>query len=183
MSARRSRWADDLGTTVDIAGADSTSAGLLELVANQTTAGATLSGITIGTIKSVDPESCEPCVEFQGDRCANGVRARSTVRVRPSDTGRQVAIAFERGDAERPVVIGLIQPHAHRQTPSRADAPGDVEVDGERLVISAQKEIVIRCGKATIILTRAGKILIRGAYLLNRSSGVNRIKGGSVRIN
>ena len=32
-------------------------------------------------------------------------------------------------------------------------------------------------------LTRAGKILIRGAYLLARSSGVNRIQGGSVQIN
>ena len=30
---------------------------------------------------------------------------------------------------------------------------------------------------------RAGKVLIRGAYLLSRSSGVNRIKGGSVQIN
>ena len=41
----------------------------------------------------------------------------------------------------------------------------------------------LRCGKASITLTRAGKVLIRGAYLLSRSSGVNRIKGGSVQIN
>ena len=32
-------------------------------------------------------------------------------------------------------------------------------------------------------LTRAGKVLIQGAYLLSRSTGVNRIKGGSVQIN
>ncbi|XXT19888.1 hypothetical protein WME94_57670 [Sorangium sp. So ce429] len=30
---------------------------------------------------------------------------------------------------------------------------------------------------------RAGKILIRGEYLLVRASGVNRIQGGSVQIN
>ena len=58
-----------------------------------------------------------------------------------------------------------------------------IDVDGERLVFTAKKEIVLRCGKASITLTRAGKILIRGAYLLSRSSGVNRIKGGSVKIN
>jgi hypothetical protein len=58
-----------------------------------------------------------------------------------------------------------------------------VETDGERLVFSAEKEIVLRCGESSITLTRAGKILIRGAYVLTRSSGVNRIQGGSVQIN
>jgi hypothetical protein len=32
-------------------------------------------------------------------------------------------------------------------------------------------------------LTSAGKVMIQGAYLSNRSSGVLRIKGGSVQIN
>ena len=56
-------------------------------------------------------------------------------------------------------------------------------LDGEQLVLTAQNEIVLRCGKASLTLTRAGKVLIRGTYLLSRSSGVNRIKGGSVQIN
>jgi hypothetical protein len=47
----------------------------------------------------------------------------------------------------------------------------------------AGKEIVLRCGDASITLTRAGKILIKGAYVLSRSSGVNRIQGGAVEIN
>ena len=42
---------------------------------------------------------------------------------------------------------------------------------------------MLRCGKASITLTREGKVLIKGAYLSSRSSGVNRIKGGSVQIN
>jgi len=46
-------------------------------------------------------------------------------------------------------------------------------------VFNAEEEIVLCYGKASITLTRAVKVLIRGAYLLNRSSGVNRIKGGS----
>ena len=57
------------------------------------------------------------------------------------------------------------------------------ELDGERLVFTADKEIVLRCGDASITLTKAGKVIIRGSYLLSRSSGVNRIKGGSVQIN
>ena len=31
--------------------------------------------------------------------------------------------------------------------------------------------------------TKAGKVILGGAYVLSRSSGVNRIKGGSVQIN
>jgi hypothetical protein len=83
-------------------------------------------------------------------------------------------------------------PAAARATPENSEASSapadaalspDVEADGERLVFSAEKEIVLRCGKSSITLTRAGKILIRGEYVLTRSSGVNRIQGGSVQIN
>jgi hypothetical protein len=43
--------------------------------------------------------------------------------------------------------------------------------------------MVLRCGKASITLTRAGKVLIQGSYVLSRSTGVNRVKGGAVQIN
>jgi hypothetical protein len=53
----------------------------------------------------------------------------------------------------------------------------------ERLELTAEREIVLRVGDASITLTRAGKIILRGTYVLSRSSGVNKIKGGSVQIN
>ncbi len=58
-----------------------------------------------------------------------------------------------------------------------------MSADGEELTLSAKRQITLQCGKASITLTRAGKVLIRGAYVSTRSSGVNRIKGGSVQIN
>jgi hypothetical protein len=58
-----------------------------------------------------------------------------------------------------------------------------VQVDGKRVVIEGQEEIVLSCGESSITLTKAGKILIRGKYLVSRSSGVNRILGGSVQVN
>ncbi len=51
------------------------------------------------------------------------------------------------------------------------------------MIVNAKEQLVLRCGKASITLTRAGKILIKGSYVLSRSSGVNRIKGGSVQLN
>ena len=58
-----------------------------------------------------------------------------------------------------------------------------VTVDGQRVVLNGAKQVELRCGEASIVLTAAGKILIRGTYVLSRSSGANRIKGAFVDIN
>ena len=58
-----------------------------------------------------------------------------------------------------------------------------VHVDGKRVVIEGQEEVVLMCGESSITLTKAGKVVIRGKYLVSRSSGVNRILGGSVQVN
>jgi hypothetical protein len=92
------------------------------------------------------------------------------------DVGREVVLAFEAGDRRRPVILGRVAEHG-------AHAGVDVTVDGRTVVVTAEHELSLRCGKATITLTRAGKVLINGAYVLSRSTGVNRIKGGSVQIN
>jgi hypothetical protein len=65
------------------------------------------------------------------------------------------------------------------------EQPGRIEVDadGERLIVTAREQLVLRCGDARITLTKAGKVLIEGKFVSSRSSGVNRIKGGSVQIN
>ena len=56
-------------------------------------------------------------------------------------------------------------------------------VDGRRVVVEAEDEIVLRCGEASITLRRNGRVVVRGTYVETRSKGVNRIKGGSVQIN
>jgi hypothetical protein len=63
------------------------------------------------------------------------------------------------------------------------DSEGVLRVDGKRVIIEGQEEITFSCGQASITLTKAGKILLRGTYLQSRSSGVNRILGGSVQVN
>ena len=53
----------------------------------------------------------------------------------------------------------------------------------DELIVNAGKQLTIRCGESSITLTAAGKIILRGKYIVSRSSGVQRIKGGSVQIN
>jgi hypothetical protein len=59
----------------------------------------------------------------------------------------------------------------------------EADVDGKRVRIVAQDEIVLQCGDASITLRRNGRIVIKGTYIETCSEGTNRIKGGQVRIN
>lgn len=145
-----------------------------------------LDGVVIGVLLDV-PSAAAPVVAYPGCPLATGIAASTTTSLSREDIGCQVALMFVAGDPSRPLVIGRIQRLPSESTPAAAtQAPNQVAVahlDGERLELSAEREIVLRCGKASITLTREGKVLIRGAYLSSRSSGVNRIRGGSVQIN
>lgn len=110
--------------------------------------------------------------------------ARSTVPLRRSDVGAQVVLLFEGGDPRQPIVVGVIQDaRQSREATHTAPQAVTVQSDGERFVVDAEREIVLRCGEASITLTRAGKVIIKGAYIVSRSSGLNKIKGAAVDIN
>ncbi|HEX6750885.1 MAG TPA: DUF6484 domain-containing protein [Longimicrobium sp.] len=139
-----------------------------------------VAGIVIGRVTSVSAAE-GVWVDYPANPSGAPMPACSTVAIGAGDVGREVALSFERGEAARPIVLGLLhRPAAHGES---AWPHAAITADGERVTVSADREIVLRCGDASITLTRAGKILIRGSYLLSRSTGVNRIKGGSVQIN
>lgn len=139
-----------------------------------------LDGVVIGVLMSFT-EAGLPLVAFPGNQSETGLAAHSTTIFKPDDIGCQVALLFEGGDPQRPIVIGRMQNPQDIVQPRQQTM--SAELDDERIEFKAGKEIVLRCGKASITLTKTGKVVIRGTYLLNRSSGVNRIKGGSVQIN
>jgi hypothetical protein len=61
--------------------------------------------------------------------------------------------------------------------------PDQARVDGKRVLLEGYDEIELRCGKASIILRRNGKVIIRGAEIESHSTGLQRIKGAAVKIN
>jgi hypothetical protein len=112
------------------------------------------------------------------------VAARTTVALRHDMIGATVLVLHEEGDFTRPIVIGVLQEGSGLcESPALAPTSIDVQADGERLTLSANREIVLRCGDASITLTRAGKVVIQGSYVLSRSTGYNKIKGAAIDIN
>jgi hypothetical protein len=112
------------------------------------------------------------------------VAARTTVPLQRQDVGTDVVVLFDQGDLRRPIVVGVLQDSRAIQPGVAAPAPVvSAQVDDQKLVLTAEREIVLRCGEASITLTRAGKVLIKGTYVLSRSSGYNKIKGAAVDIN
>ena len=141
-----------------------------------------IEGVVIGELLAIANDGATPLVRFDGQLGTAAVAARSSVDLHGPHIGASVVLMFEHGDATRPVIIGVLR---DRTGWPGADQPAqvDVDADGERMIVSAREQLVLRCGKASITLTKAGKVLVEGTYLLSRSSGVNRIKGGSVQLN
>lgn len=134
-----------------------------------------LDGVVIGMLTGFAAADGAPLVVFPGSPTPEPAAARSLAALGQGDIGAEVALLFEAGDPRRPVVAGrLLRPGAA----VTAERDG-----GRRLDLTAEREVTLRCGKASITLTEAGKVLIRGTYVSSRSSGVNKIKGGSVQLN
>lgn len=145
-------------------------------------------GVIVGVLKDIN-EQGQPLVDFPDTCSPKPIPACSTVQLDKSHRGQNVVIMFDQGDRRKPIIMGRlfssnkISPESDKDEKSGQTEPTNVDLDGERLTFTAKKEILLKCGKASITLTKSGKILIRGEYVLSRSSGVNKIKGGSVQIN
>ncbi len=134
------------------------------------------SGVVISAIDRVDQDGTA-WISIRGKHIPVLYAAKITVAEIESAVSSAAQAVFAITDNnQQAIFLGFL-------TTTPAQTGLDVTIDGRRTVITAGDEIVLRCGKSSITLTKAGKILIRGAYVSSRSSGVNRIKGGSVQIN
>jgi hypothetical protein len=137
-------------------------------------------GLHPRTGRLVDVTPAGPRVDFAGN--SHGpLLARSIVPLgeaqvaRALAAGREVFLSFDGGDVTLPIIVGLLEPF---EDPERVAI-----VDGKRIVLEGRDEIVLKCGKASLTLRRNGRVVVRGAYVETSADGVNRIKGGSVKIN
>ena len=134
---------------------------------------------TLGVLVGLGPEG-EAWVDVPRKGRRN-LQARSTVALVPELVGREVLLAWV-DDVELPIITGVIR----RPIDARREAAVprlEAFVDAERIVLSGRREVVLRCGKASILLSADGSVVVKGAKLLTSSTGVHRIRGGAVQIN
>jgi uncharacterized protein DUF6484 len=141
-----------------------------------------IDGVVVGTLVGFTDNGATPLVTYRDQPGIPALPARTTVDLHGPHIGRAAVLMFEEGDPCRPIIVGCIRHPGDRSLPR---LPGQVEVDadGERLVVSANQGLVLRCGKASITLSPEGKVVIRGTQVVSHASGLNRIKGGSVQVN
>jgi len=103
------------------------------------------------------------------------IAASAVGRLSVDDLGRLVAVMFIDSNPALPLVIGVIADE-HPAPASRNETPA-------RLEFEATREIVMKCGKATLRLLADGTAVLRGVNVVTRAAATNRIRGGNVQIN
>lgn len=146
-----------------------------------------IAGLVTAVLEGETPDG-RPIVSWAGGREGPQVARCVWMEPRPAWSmcrGSGVILGFEDGDERKPVVLGLLdEPFVEeRKTPLNIRRR---ETEGSRpdvLRIESAQELILECGKAKIALRADGRVSILGGYVVSRSSGVNKIKGGSVQIN
>lgn len=133
-----------------------------------------IEGVVIGLFLGFGDDG--PLVVFPGNPTDVAVVARSLAELTPEMIGTEVALLFQDGEPERPLIIGRIV------EPWRKTQPQTTR-ENDNIRIVANERVEIRCGKATLIMEKDGRITMRGTYLTSHASAANRIRGGSVNLN
>lgn len=103
--------------------------------------------------------------------------------------GREVLVIFVNGNPDEPVIIGMFENVLENlvcmdfENPQpEENKPIETFVDGKHM-ITAENELILTCGKGSIIIEKDGKIILKGTEILSRASGANKIKGSIVELN
>ncbi len=149
----------------------------------------------LGTLAEFD-EQGRPLIRVALNDQWHTLATTPVVPVSRSDLGRQSVVMLPGASFTAPLLMGFVHTplsmalsqseKPEREPDADESASYSVEVDEEparELILEGKEKVVLRCGAASITLTEAGKIILRGEHRVSRSHGVNRILGASVQMN
>lgn len=139
-------------------------------------------GVVLGTLVAFQDHGATPFVTYADQPGVAPIAARSAVDLLATHIGHTVVLMFEGHDPARPIILGVVR-QGGSAVLSEAGGGVEVEADGQRLVVTAERGLVLRCGKASITLTPDGKVAVKGTQIVSHASGLNRIRGGAVQVN
>lgn len=134
-----------------------------------------IEGVVIGIFLGFAEGS--PLVVYPGNPQEAAIPARSLTELGSDMIGAEVALLFQDGNPGRPLIVGRIV------EPVRKASSPQIIRDGKRVRIVGKERIELRCGEATILMEKDGRITIRGTYVTSQASATNRIRGASIDLN
>jgi len=154
---------------------------ILQQAFNQTRKGIVLEVMQEGLIliqDNIDSNAIYPCYFLR-------TAAGALPTIEPEDF---VIYRVPELDEEYGVVLGVIEKYARfddkvAKKLNKREISQKTTLEDKVLHIKAHDGLVIECGKSTIILTKDGKVQVKGNDLLSRARGMNKIKGAGVNIN
>lgn len=140
-------------------------------------------GLVIGTTSASSATAAATCLVTYPENPSNEAQSALVLSHVPTVLpGQSVLLQFIQADLSRPVVLGVLGVYSA----ALPDAPAptvEVQLQDQTLTLLAQKRLVLRCGKASIVLQEDGSIEIRGTDLTSRASGQNAVRGASITLN
>ncbi len=97
---------------------------------------------------------------------------------------RRRALVLRTADpTQRWLLVGLVRDRVAARARDAGRGRLEVTVDGEKLSFTAEHDLELKCGRASITLRYDGRIELRGTHILSASRGPIRIKGATVALN
>jgi hypothetical protein len=114
---------------------------------------------------------------------AIGIEVSDAVLVKAARRGQRALVMVTSDPEPRWVLVGLVRDRVSAKARDARPGQLEVRVDGEKVCLSADRQIELRCGDASLLLRKDGKIVVSGTNVISASRGPNRIRGATVSLN